>query len=148
MPRTDELTKQQHIDLMKAYREVAPTCMKQEEAWRKTNAHPAPRYYITPRQAWDRMRRMAVGDFEKVDKMKPARKRMFYSLFGRLNEMSQRTEFIGCSLWFICQFLVLEPAPEFFLSNDAVKKIFLNTKKYGPDFRYYKIKKRRDGSSD
>lgn len=84
---------------------------------------------------------MVRGDFSEVDRMRPTNKRMYYSLFDKLKEMSQRREFVGCSLWFICQFLVVEPAPEFFIGDEAIKRIFLFAKKYGVDFRYYKVKR-------
>lgn len=148
MPTKDELTKRQHIDVLTAYREVAPRCRTQSEAWEKTAKHPAPRYYITPRQAWNRLRLMARGDFSEVDCMKSTRKRMYYSLFERMKEMSQRREFIGCSLWFICQFLVSEPAPEFFIGGEAVKRIFVFSKKYNVDFRYSKVARSKQKRQD
>ena len=144
----DELTKQQHIDVLTAYREVAPRCHTQKEAWEKTARHPAPRYYITPRQAWCRLRLMVRGDFSEVDNMKPIRKRMYYSLFEKLKEMSQKREFLGCSLYFICQFLVSEPAPEFFIGGDAVKRIFVFSKKYDVDFRYCKVARSKQKQQD
>lgn len=144
----DELTKQQHIDVLAAYRDVAPRCRTQKEAWEKTARHAAPRYYITPRQAWNRLRLMVRGDFSEVDRMKPTSKRMYYALYEKLKEMSQRREFIGCSLWFICQFIVSEPAPEFFIGDEAVKRIFVFSKKYGVDFRYSKVARSKQKRQD
>lgn len=139
MSAKDELTKQQHIDVLKAYRDVAPRCRTQKEAWEKTAKHPAPRYYITPRQAWSRLRLMVRGDFSEVDAMKPIRRSMYYSLFETLQRLTQKREYMGHSLFFICQFLVAEPAPEFFIGFEAVKRIFSFSKKYNVDFRYSKV---------
>ena len=41
--------------LMDTYRKVAPDCWSQQEAWEKTVRHPAPRYYITAKQAYQRL---------------------------------------------------------------------------------------------
>ena len=46
------LTEKQREDLMKTYREVAPTCHTAKEAWAKIVSHPAPRYYVNPKQAF------------------------------------------------------------------------------------------------
>ena len=138
-----DLTVKQREDLMKAYREVAPRCRRQQEAYEKTVSSPAPRYYVSPRQAWEKLRLMAAGDFSVVDKMKPIKRRMYYSLFKKMEEMSQRKEFLGKSLWFICQFLVGEPAPEFFIKPDSMKFIFNHYKKYGKDYREMDLRKQK-----
>lgn len=138
-----ELIEKQREDLLKVYREIAPHCRRQQEAYEKVVSSPAPRYYVSPRQAWDKLRLMATGDFSVVDKMKPIKRRMYYSLFNRMTEMSQRNEFIGKSLWFICQFLVGEPAPEFFIKPDSMKFIFNHCKKYGKDYREMDLRKKK-----
>nr|DAQ00412.1 MAG TPA: hypothetical protein [Caudoviricetes sp.] len=129
------LTARQREDIMKVYGEIALTCHSQQEAYIKVASHPAPRYYVSPKQAFERLRRMVVGDFSVVDAMTEPRRRMYYSLFEKLKKVSQRKEFIGQSLHFICQFLVSEPAPEFFLSPVSVQYIFNKCKRYGKDFR-------------
>lgn len=134
-----DITQQYRDDLMEAYREVAASCWSQEEAWRKTAKHPARRYYVTAGEAYDRMRRMVVGDMSKVDAMTDCRRRMYYSMFEKLQEMIQRKEVIGQSLWAICQTLVLQPAPEFFISPRTVRYIYSNYKRYGKDFRHSEV---------
>lgn len=131
-----DITRQYRDDLMQAYREVSAECWSQEEAWRKTAKHPAPRYYVTPGEAYDRMRRMVVGDTSQVDALSDCRRRMYYSMFEKLEEMTQRKETVGKSLWAICQTLVLQPAPEFFVTPRTVRHIYSNYKKYGSDFRH------------
>lgn len=131
-----DMTRQYREDLMQAYREVSEKCWSQEEAWRKTAQHPAQRYYVTAREAYDRLRRMVVGDTSVVDNMSEYRRRMYYSLYEKLQEMMQKKEVIGRSLWSICQTLVLQPAPEFFISPRTVRYIYTHYKKYGSDFRH------------
>jgi hypothetical protein len=77
---------------------------------------PAPRYYVTPRQASQNIASMIRGDFSKVDMMMPLRREMYYSLFKVVQELSERREFIGKSLSYIMKFAVVQPAPKFFIS--------------------------------
>lgn len=134
-----DMTRQYRDDLMKAYREVSASCWSQEEAWRKTAKHPAPRYYVTPSEAYERMRHMVVGDMTQVDALSDCRRRMYYSMFEKLQELSQSRDMIGMSLWSICQTLVLQPAPEFFITPRTVRYIYQNYKKHGNDFRHSEV---------
>lgn len=122
-------------DIMSAYRKVAPKCWSQSEAWQKTADSPAPRYYISGRQAWLILRSMVAGDFSVVDNMNPQSRERYYSLFHKLQELMQKREFIGKSLFYICKFLVLQPAPKFFVTPRAVEHIFSSCKKYGTEYR-------------
>lgn len=133
----------QREDLMDVYRKVAPYCLSQKEVWEKVVSSPAPRYYVSARQAWEKLRRMIVGDFSVVDNMKPAKKRLYYSLFKKYLELSQRRQFLGKSLWFVCQFLVTEPAPEFFMKPQNLKFIFSYSKRYGKDYKEMDVRKRK-----
>lgn len=126
-------------DLMSVYREVYTSCHSQEEAYRKVVHHPAKRFYVTPKHAWERLRLMAKGDFSVLDRCTDVTRRMYLELFRQLQQLSQRKEFIGKSLWFICPFLVSQPAPEFYMDERTFKLIFNTMKKYGKDFRYSKI---------
>lgn len=138
-----DLIARQREDLMMAYRDVAPRCHSQREAWIKVAAHPAPRYYVSPKQAFEKLRKMVMGDTSTVDVMSEPRRRMYYSLFNRLQELSQRKAFIGKSLYFMCTFLVGEPAPEFFLSPRTVEDIFSNCKRYGKEYRDMELRKQK-----
>lgn len=114
---------------MKAYREVYATCRTQREAYQKTVKHPAPRFYFTPKQVYERLRLMVMGDFSEVNRLPPSRRKMYMELFERLQEMMQRKEYIGKSLWFICQFLVVQPASEFYISEHTFKSIYQTHKR-------------------
>lgn len=137
------LTVTQREDLMTVYRKVVPYCHSQEEVWERVVKSPAPRYYVSARQAWEKLRRMIVGDFSVVDNMSPPKKRLYYSLFHKYLELSQRRQFLGKSLWFVCQFLVTEPAPEFFMKPKNLKFIFSYYKRYGKDYKEMDVRKRK-----
>lgn len=134
-----EITRMQRDALIKAYREVYGKCWSQQEAWRKTAEHAAPRYYVTAKEAYEKLRRMAVGDFSTVDALGKTRRRMYYSLFERMQELTQRKEYAGKSLWFLCPIIVSQPAPEFFIAPRTVKDIFMKCRLYGSDFRHSKV---------
>lgn len=117
-----DISRQQQDDLIKAYNKVAPTCFKQVDAYRKAVKEPAPRYYVTPKQAAQIISPMVRGDFSRFNKMSPNRKRMYYSLFLKVIELSEKRAFIGKSLIHIMEYAVLCPAPEFFINKEALAK--------------------------
>lgn len=118
-----DISKQYQDDLIKAYNKVAPFSWTQEEAYRKAVKLPAPRYYVSARQAAQVISPMVRGNFEKVDMMMPNRKRMYYSLFDKVIELSEKRAFIGKSLTYIVQYAVSSPAPEFFVSHHALAQV-------------------------
>jgi len=141
--RKFELTCKMREDLMEAYREVYTKCRTQREAYEKTVTHPAPRFYVTPKQAYDMLRPMVMGDISKLEKLSPKIRSMYLEMFKILNQMTQKQEFMGKSLWFICQFLVSQPASEFYISADTFKDIFPSLKKYGKNYHFEDIRSRR-----
>lgn len=138
-----DLTLELRDDLIAAYKEVYRKCWSQKEAWKKTAEHPAPRYYVTAKEAYEKLRHMVRGDTSVVDRLGYSKRRMYYSLFNKLEEMTQRRELIGKSLWFICPLLVAEPAPEFFVKPSTVKDIYIKYKLYGRDFKHKDVYKKR-----
>ena len=118
-----DISKQFQDDLIKAYNSVAPHCWSQDEAYKKAVKLPAPRYYVTPKHASEVVSRMIKGDFEMVDMMRPNRRRMYYSLFDKVIELSEKRNFVGKSLSYIMQFAVCCPAPEFFTGFETLHKV-------------------------
>jgi len=107
---------QLHVDLIDAYKKVAPFCWSQKEAHERMVKEPAPRYYVTARQACQVISPMVKGNFETVNLMLPTRRRMYYSLFDEVVKLMDKPAFYNKSLYQIVQAAVLRPAPEFFLS--------------------------------
>lgn len=134
--RNFELTCKMREDLMNAYREVYTKCHSQREAYIKTVSHPAPRFYITPKRAYNALALMVKGDFSELKNLDPTKRSMYLELFEKLQQMTQKQEFMGKSLRFICPFLVTQPASRFFISEETFKDIFPSMKKYGKDYRF------------
>lgn len=118
-----DISKQFQDDLIRAYKEVAPGCWSQFEAYEKAVKQPAPRYYISAKHAAQVISPMTRGNFTRVDMMMPNKRRMYYSLFEKVIELSEKKAFIGKSLTYIVQYAVSSPAPEFFVTKYAVEQV-------------------------
>lgn len=151
-----DISRQFQDDLIKAYNRVAPTCLMQSDAWEKTVKQPAPRYYISAKQASQILSPMVQGDFSRVDMMLPNKRRMYYSLLEKVIELSEKRAFVGKSLTYIVQFAVSSPAPEFFITGSSFRVIrsALKNNRYDDEGRmvnakfreraYEKLKKKRE----
>ena len=117
------LRKQFYHDLIEAYKRVAPNCWTQYEAYERMVKEPAPRYYVSAKQAYQVMSHMVKGDFERVNMMLPLRRRMYYSLYDEFVSLCEKPMYYNKSLWFIVQHAVARPAPEFFISAERAKHI-------------------------
>ena len=118
-----DISRQMQDDLIAAYSKVCDTSWNLKDACTKAVKLPAPRYYVTAKQAYQVIAPMIKGDFGHVDLMLPNRKRMYYSLFEKVVEMTEKRAFIGKSLYYIMQYAVVQPAPEFFIRWDTLAKI-------------------------
>lgn len=124
MSKTNDINRQKRDDLMAVYRQVYPKCWRQRDAYRRTVKHPAPRFYVTPKQAYQKILSMLDGDYSEIRKMGPLRQKMYRDLFELVLVAAEKREFIGKSLWFIIPWVVTQPAPEFYLAEETFKKIF------------------------
>jgi len=123
MKQNYDITRQMQVDLMKAYKTVCETCWSQQEAYERMVKQPAPRYYVSAKQACQVISPMLRGDFEMVNLMTPTRRRMYYSLFNEVIRLSEKRDFIGKGLIYIMREAVTRPAPEFFISPTRAKII-------------------------
>ena len=118
-----DISKQMHNDLIEAYKKVYHTCWSQSQAYELTVRQPAPRFYVTARQASQVIAPMLRGEREHVDQMYPMRRQMYYDLFAVVQRLIEKREFIGRSLHYIMKFAVLEPAPRFYISARLMSMI-------------------------
>ena len=117
------LRRQLYKDLIDAYKAVAPTCWSQQQAYERMVKQPAPRYYVTAKQAYQVIARMVKGDFEYVNMMLPLRRKMYYALYDEFVSLCEKPMFYGKSVWFIIQHAVARPAAEFYISPDRAKHL-------------------------
>lgn len=116
-------------DIIAAYKQVCGHAFSQRDAYEKTVTHPAPRYYVSAKQASQVIAPMMRGDFDRVNLMWPLRKQMYYNLFDEVVKLSEKREFIGKSLSYIVRFAVLQPAPRFYIKWEQAKRIRIWLKK-------------------
>lgn len=118
-----DVTRQMYEDLMSAYCSVSDKVWYQQSAYERAVKCPAPRYYVSAKQAYQVLSKMTRGDMSEVNKMRDARRRMYLSLFEKVLELSDKRQFFGKSLWYIIPFAVNSPAPEFFMSWETIRRI-------------------------
>lgn len=109
---------------MEAYKKVGGKGMTAAQAYALTCKQPAPRYYVTRKQAYQVISRMLKGDYSEVRKMRENRRKLYASLFDTTVRLMKRRGFAKKKLYFIMQYAVLEPAPEFFCNWRTFQKIF------------------------
>lgn len=115
---------------MNAYKEVCQSSWTQMEAWERTIKHKAPRFYVSPKQAYYVLSPVFFhGDRSKLDSLKPSRRRMYECLYNVVLELSQKPSFVGMSLWKLMPYAVAHEAPEFFVDWELIRKVFRWTKK-------------------
>jgi hypothetical protein len=112
-----------YSDLIKAYCKACDNSWTMMEACNKAVRMPAPRFYITPKQARTILAPMMRGDFERVDLYDPLKRKMYYELFDVVMKLTEKREFIGKSLSYIMKHAVAQPAPKFFISPTRARII-------------------------
>lgn len=107
-------------DLIKAYCKACNNAWTMQDACNKAVKMPAPRFYVSPKQAYAVVSRMMKGDFERVDLLMPLKRQMYYELFDVVVRLCEKREFIGKSLWYIMPFAVTQPASQFFIKGHSL----------------------------
>lgn len=115
-----DISRQMQDDLIKAYCKACESSWTMLDACNKAVKMPAPRFYITPKQAHAVISRMMKGDFGRVDLFMPLKRKMYYELFDVVVRLSEKREFIGKSLWYIMPYAVLQPASQFFIKGHSL----------------------------
>lgn len=124
-------------ELMRVYCKVCRDydCRTQAEAFERTVRHPASRFFVTPRRAYQNIYPMLRGDFSKLERMKPLRQEMYKALFAAVIKLSQKRQFVGRSPYYIIKFAIMEPAPRFYIGAEKMRKVFRAHKQVKRDER-------------
>lgn len=115
-----DISKQMHSDLIKAYCKACDGSWTMNDACAKAVKMPAPRFYITPKRAYQVISRMVKGDLDMLEIPNPLRRKMYYELFDVVMKLTEKREFIGKSLWYIMPYAVIQPASEFFITPHSL----------------------------
>lgn len=113
-------------ELMKVYCKVLREfdVRTQTEAFERTVRHPASRFFIETRRAYQNIYPMLRGDFSRIEQMKPLRQEMYRALYDVVMRLSQKRQFWGKSPYYIVKFAILEPAPRFYIGVEKMRKVF------------------------
>lgn len=113
-------------ELMKVYCKVLGEhdVRTQTEAFELTVRHPASRFFVESRRAYQNIYPMLRGDYSRLEKMKPLRQEMYMALYDVVMRLSQKRQFWGKSPYYIVKFAVLEPAPRFYVDVEMMRKVF------------------------
>lgn len=126
MDRNGQCRESMYDELMKVYCKVLREfdVRTQTEAFERTVRHPASRFFIDTRRAYQNIYPMLRGDYSRLEKMKPLRQEMYKALFDVVMRLSQKRQFWGKSPYYIVRFAVLEPAPRFYIGIEKMRKVF------------------------
>lgn len=114
-------------DMVKIYREIAPDCWSQKQALDLVVMHEAPRFYILPHAAYNKLRLMFRG--EQVHALTPRLGKMYKDLYQIVVALSERPENQGKSLRQLCAIAVNMRAPEFYVSSETFRKMLTKHRK-------------------
>lgn len=123
---TTQCREEMKNDLMKVYRKVVShfECNNTWQAWELCVKEPAPRFYIDPRRAHQRIAPLFYGDRSKIENLSPLRQEMYMALFETVQRLYQKPSYWGKSLNYVLRFAVLEPAPRFYISTIRMGQIW------------------------
>jgi len=126
MDRNGQCRESMYDELMKVYCKILRECdvRTQTEAFERTVRHPASRFFIDTRRAYQNIYPMLRGDYSRLEKMKPLRQEMYKALYDVVMRLSQKRQFWGKSPYYIVRFAVLEPAPRFYIGIEKMRKVF------------------------
>lgn len=103
-------------NLIDVYSEVAPNCLTARLAYEMTVMHPARRFYITPKQAYQRINMYIKGKTEAIDSLKPLQRQLYKDLIATILSMQKHANYRNCGLMHLCRMAVLQKAPRFYIT--------------------------------
>lgn len=110
-------------ELLKVYREVAPNCITQKQALERVVRHQASRFFIQPHAAYCKLNGIFRKGEERINVTKAAEVRMYDEIYKRVLELSESPEHFGKSLYELCEIVVNQPAPEFYIEPSSLRGI-------------------------
>jgi len=123
MYKDEELYRRKVAEMIKVYREVANDCWYQKEAEKKVVKHKASCFFIQPHSAYNVLRKVFYGKTDKIPIKIDNVRRMYEEIYRRVLAMSRRPEYAGMKLFQLCEIVVNEEAPEFYISPSTFRYI-------------------------
>lgn len=89
---------------------------------------PTSKFWVSPFQVYREILNIVNGR-KQPPAMRSIRKRMINDIYERYKELESKPTFRGCSTFFLVQFAVELPAPEFYLSYNRALAIIARIKR-------------------
>ena len=113
--RERPLSWQRYYDIAKMYRQIAPFCVTQTQAYEEMAGQAAPRFYVNPRQAALRIARILKYGDEELQKMRPTTRALYADLMEVYESLRQDPRFENAPLLRVMSVAVRKPAKSFYL---------------------------------
>lgn len=117
--------KERDNEIMKRYAQVVGStdCKTQTEALSLVVNSPSKRFWVAPERAAKVIYHLQKGG--NTHGMAPCKQRMYAELYRRFLEKIQLEEYRDMSVSRLCEILVEEEAPEFYLQTETAMNIFI-----------------------
>ena len=102
--------------------------LSHQEAVRKAVESPTSRYWVSLYEVYREILNK-VHHREQSHHMKDIRRKQIDDIYRIYEDLSQKPTFKGCSVFFIVQFAIAEPAPQFYLSYSRALAIIRRIKR-------------------
>lgn len=112
-------------EIMKRYAQIVATtdCKTQNEALSRVVRSPCRRFWVAPERVAKAFYRLRNGG--DMSDMTACKRRMYSELYRRYLEKIKHEEYRDMSISRICEILVEEEAPEFYLEPETAMDIFI-----------------------
>lgn len=99
-----------------------------EQAIRKAIKSPTSHYHVSLYETYREILNI-IHKREPSRHMKPMRRKQIADIYKKYCELASKPTFKGCSVFFIVQFAIAEPAPQFYLSYSRAVNIICEIKR-------------------
>ncbi len=123
------LYRERSAELLRVYREVAPLCITERQAAERVVKHKSPRFWVTPHAVYDKLWNTFTGRSQELPLVKANEIRMYTELLSRLRRLSCQPENMGMSFTQLCEKVVREEAPEFYMSPSTFRQLLASERK-------------------
>lgn len=123
MYKDEELYRRKVEEMLRVYREVAPLCWLQKEAEKKVVTHKASSFFIQGHSAYNVLRKVFYGVTDVIPVGATNAHRMYEEIYRRVLSKSLSPEYADKSLRELCDIVVEEEAPEFYISPMTFRSI-------------------------
>ena len=129
MKKDKQLYEEKVAEMLRVYREVAPLCLTQKQALQRVCDHESSRFWIQPHTAYNKLRKVFNGYASELPVEKECDKEMYEEIYRRVLSLSAQPEHFGKSLRELCEIVVRQRAPKFYMKPSGLTTILIEQRK-------------------